>query len=84
MVNSQDLDHKNTTFWTINRVFQSGFHTTIQKLDYLTTQTYLPFKYQTILVFRWFLYINEQNPEPNEINIWNEPAARTKNKNNVQ
>ena len=44
------------TFWTINRLFQSGFQTTFWIPNQLTLDTNLPLKYWTSPVFRWLLY----------------------------
>ena len=44
-------------FWTINRLFQSDFQTTIWIPNHLTTGHNLPFKYQTSQVFKWLLQI---------------------------
>ena len=41
MVQSRDLaDHSNTGFWTLNRLFQSGFQTTICIPDHLHTRPF--------------------------------------------
>ena len=45
------------TFWAINRLFQSGFETTIKRKTIWPPDTNLPCAYQTIPVFRWLLYM---------------------------